>query len=80
MTRRSDNAANMQVRMSQVPGGIRQERQEDATDTEQKLEDLLRPGLRLVICGTAAGTQSAAINAYYAGPANRFWQSWPRPT
>jgi TDG/mug DNA glycosylase family protein len=37
------------------------------------LEDLLRPGLRLVICGTAAGPRSAAIGAYYAGRGNRFW-------
>lgn len=37
------------------------------------LPDLLRPGLRLVICGTAAGAVSAAKGAYYAGPRNRFW-------
>lgn len=39
------------------------------------LEDLLRPGLRLVICGTAAGTRSAEIGAYYAGRGNRFWRT-----
>jgi TDG/mug DNA glycosylase family protein len=37
------------------------------------LPDLLRPGLRLVICGSAAGTVSARRGAYYAGPGNRFW-------
>jgi TDG/mug DNA glycosylase family protein len=37
------------------------------------LPDLLRSGLRLVICGSAAGTRSAALGAYYAGPGNRFW-------
>lgn len=37
------------------------------------LPDLLRPGLRLVVCGTAAGAVSAAKGAYYAGPGNRFW-------
>jgi TDG/mug DNA glycosylase family protein len=37
------------------------------------LPDLLRPGLKLVICGTAAGTVSAQRGAYYAGPGNRFW-------
>jgi TDG/mug DNA glycosylase family protein len=37
------------------------------------LPDLLRPGLRLVICGSAAGTVSAARGAYYAGPGNKFW-------
>src|SRR5262247_3627183 len=37
------------------------------------LPDLLLPGLRLVICGSAAGAVSAARGAYYAGPGNRFW-------
>jgi double-stranded uracil-DNA glycosylase len=37
------------------------------------LPDLLQPGLRLVICGTAAGTASALRRAYYAGPGNKFW-------
>ena len=37
------------------------------------LEDVLMPGLRLVICGMAAGKASAAAGAYYAGPGNRFW-------
>lgn len=37
------------------------------------LQDLLRADLRLVICGTAPSTRSAAIGAYYAGPGNKFW-------
>ncbi len=37
------------------------------------LPDLVAPGLRLVICGTAAGTASARAGAYYAGPGNAFW-------
>ena len=37
------------------------------------LPDLLRPGLRLVFCGTAAGRASARAGAYYAGPGNAFW-------
>ena len=37
------------------------------------LSDLLHAGLRLVICGTAAGKQSAAMGAYYAGRGNKFW-------
>lgn len=37
------------------------------------LPDVLRPGLRIVFCGTAASTVSAARGAYYAGPGNRFW-------
>jgi TDG/mug DNA glycosylase family protein len=39
------------------------------------LQDLLRPGLRLVVCGTAAGTRSAQIGAYYAGRGNKFWRT-----
>lgn len=37
------------------------------------LPDLLRPGLRVVFCGTVAGTASAQAGAYYAGPGNSFW-------
>ena len=39
------------------------------------LQDLLRPGLRLVICGTAPSTRSAAVGAYYAGRGNKFWRT-----
>jgi TDG/mug DNA glycosylase family protein len=38
-----------------------------------RLPDLLRPGLRLVFCGTAASRISAARGAYYANRQNRFW-------
>lgn len=41
----------------------------------QVLEDLLRDNLRVVFCGTQAGTASALKRAYYAGPGNRFWQT-----
>lgn len=37
------------------------------------LPDLLQADLRLVICGSAAGTRSARERAYYAHPGNRFW-------
>lgn len=37
------------------------------------LPDVLAPGMRVVFCGTAAGTASARAGAYYAGPGNRFW-------
>ena len=37
------------------------------------LPDLMPTGLRLVICGTAAGNASALARAYYAGPGNKFW-------
>ncbi|NKB20178.1 MAG: mismatch-specific DNA-glycosylase [Alphaproteobacteria bacterium] len=34
---------------------------------------MLPAGLRLVFCGSAAGTVSAQRQAYYAGPGNKFW-------
>ncbi|MGF1608194.1 MAG: mismatch-specific DNA-glycosylase [Kiloniellales bacterium] len=37
------------------------------------LPDVLREGLRIVFCGSAAGRRSAELGAYYAGPGNRFW-------
>lgn len=39
------------------------------------LKDCLTPNLQIVICGTAAGTQSAARSQYYAGPGNKFWKT-----
>lgn len=38
------------------------------------LPDRLRPGLRLVFCGTAPGTASAKAGHYYANPGNLFWR------
>ena len=37
------------------------------------LPDVLAPNLAVVFCGSAAGSRSAALGAYYAGPGNRFW-------
>ncbi len=37
------------------------------------LPDVLAPGLRVIFCGTAAGSTSAAAGAYYANPGNSFW-------
>jgi double-stranded uracil-DNA glycosylase len=39
------------------------------------LDDLLKPGLRLLICGTAASERSAMLGHYYAGPGNKFWRT-----
>ena len=39
------------------------------------LPDVLAPGLRVVFCGTAPGTESARAKAYYAHPQNRFWRA-----
>ena len=37
--------------------------------------DLLRPGLALVICGTAPSRASRDARAYYAHPGNIFWKT-----
>ena len=42
---------------------------------EHVLPERLRPGLRLVFCGTAAGRQSALQQAYYAHGQNKFWRT-----
>ena len=39
------------------------------------LPDVIAPGLRVVFCGTAAGTRSAREGAYYAHPGNYFWRT-----
>ncbi|MDB5739902.1 MAG: glycosylase [Alphaproteobacteria bacterium] len=39
------------------------------------LPDRLKPGLKLVFCGTAAGRVSAERQAYYAHAQNRFWKT-----
>jgi double-stranded uracil-DNA glycosylase len=46
-----------------------------ATSEEHVLPDVLTPGLSIVFCGTAAGTESARRRAYYAHPQNRFWRA-----
>ena len=42
--------------------------------TRHVLPDVLLPDLRIVFCGTAAGSVSAARGAYYAHPQNKFWR------
>lgn len=44
-------------------------------DNGHILPDVLKPGLALVFCGTAAGKRSAAEGAYYAHPGNLFWRA-----
>jgi double-stranded uracil-DNA glycosylase len=44
-----------------------------AQDVSYLVPDLLAPQLKLVFCGTAPSRASAAANAYYAKPGNRFW-------
>jgi TDG/mug DNA glycosylase family protein len=44
-----------------------------ARDSKHILPDRLRPGLKLVFCGTAAGRKSAETRTYYAHAQNKFW-------
>lgn len=39
------------------------------------LNDLLKEKLDVVICGAAAGHNSAKVRQYYAGRGNRFWKT-----
>jgi TDG/mug DNA glycosylase family protein len=39
------------------------------------LADSVRPGLRVVFCGTALGAVAARKRAYYAGPGNAFYET-----
>lgn len=49
----------------------------DAADspTGYLVPDLLRPGLTLVLCGSAPSRISARARAYYANPENKFWRT-----
>lgn len=44
-------------------------------DSKHVLPERLKPGLKLVFCGTAAGRQSALQQAYYAHKQNKFWRT-----
>jgi TDG/mug DNA glycosylase family protein len=48
---------------------------ENATTPNALLPDILGSGLRVVFCGTAAGTVSAERGCYYAHPQNKFWRA-----
>ena len=39
------------------------------------LQDLLTHDLKLVVCGTAVGSDSAQLKQYYAKPTNKFWKT-----
>ena len=39
------------------------------------LPDVLATGLKIVICGSAAGQKSADVGNYYAGPGNLLWET-----
>ncbi len=39
------------------------------------LPDLVVAGLKVIFCGSAAGTRSAQVGAYYAGRGNKFWRT-----
>jgi double-stranded uracil-DNA glycosylase len=37
------------------------------------IDDLIAPGIRLLLVGINPGVRSAEANAHFAGPGNRFW-------
>ena len=39
------------------------------------LPDLLDFNLNIIFCGMAASKKSKQVNAYYAGPGNKFWKT-----
>jgi len=39
------------------------------------LPDLIAPGLKLLLCGSALGAMSYRLQAPYANPANKFWRA-----
>ena len=43
------------------------------TPPQPVLTDLLSKNLKLIFCGSAAGTTSAKKQVYYAGTGNKFW-------
>jgi len=47
--------------------------QRNSEGTASILPDVIAHGLRVLFCGSAVGTKSALLGAYFAGPGNRFW-------
>jgi TDG/mug DNA glycosylase family protein len=45
------------------------------SNKDHVLPERLRPGLKLVFCGTAPGRKSALTKTYYAHPQNKFWRT-----
>ena len=45
----------------------------DTKERDMILQDVLKPKLDIVFCGSAVGTVSAVKQAYYAGPGNKFY-------
>jgi TDG/mug DNA glycosylase family protein len=42
-------------------------------EAPEVLDDVLKTGLKVLFCGTAAGERSALLRHPYAGPGNKFW-------
>lgn len=59
----------------QVGGHCTTTRYADIHENRIMLPDVLSKGLTLVVCGTAASSESAAREHYYAGPGNKFWRT-----
>jgi TDG/mug DNA glycosylase family protein len=50
----------------------------DRAEAPDVLPDVLARGLTVVFCGSAPGTYSAQVGAYYAKPGNAFWPTLHR--
>ena len=61
--------------LSGAPRAKGRARPEPARRRGPVLDDLLTENLALVVCGSAAGTKSARVGHYYAGPGNKFWRT-----
>jgi TDG/mug DNA glycosylase family protein len=55
------------------PAGARFTRAELQSFVGARVDDLLGPGLRLLFVGINPGLWTAAVNAHFARPGNRFW-------
>lgn len=44
-------------------------------NSEDVLPDVVAPGLRVLLCGSAAGAVAARLRLPYSGPGNRFWRT-----
>ena len=61
---------NSPEEVAQMPESLRH----GQLKNREVLPDVLKPGLKVVFCGTAVSTKSAEVGAYYAGPGNQFWE------
>jgi len=57
---------------------VKPTRAEIAAASDTTIEDVIRPGLRVLFCGINPGLYSAATGHHFARPGNRFWPALHR--